>query len=672
MSELRIETWFIPGAELGPENPLPPLTFDADLHQAFSVAPNIPEDMRRNLRYGRVSSILPYAVQDGYVRERRKRPFRVAILENECLKAAFLLEYGGRLWSLWDKQEARELLYQNPVFQPANLALRNAWFSGGVEWNIGTIGHSPFTCAPLFAARVIAPDGEPVLRMWEWERIRQVPFQIDAYLPSGSSWLFIHVSIHNPHPETIPMYWWSNIAAPETPQTRVLVPTDSAFYFDYQASKLRLIPTPRDRGLDYTFPANVPHAADYFFNLPSDQRPWIAAVREDGRGLIQTSTSRLRGRKLFVWGMGPGGRRWQTFLSLPGEAYFEIQAGLARTQLEHLPMPAGATWSWLEAYGPIAVDPARALGDDWRRAWQEVDARLHALLSARRLEEVAQRARDWRRTSTSELLQQGSGWGALEALRRQNMGEPPFASPGLPFPFQTLDEAQWPWRQLLELGVFPETDPDAPPVGWMIQKVWRMLLEEAVRRPASDHWFAWLHLGVMRFAHRDLAGAEAAWRRSLAHVRTPWALRNLAIAAQNRQRLAEAASLYEEALHMRPDLFPLAVECARAQIAAGRPERWLALMARVPAALRRRGRLRLLEGQAALAAGDLDRVAAILAAPFVVDDMREGEKSLSDLWIEFHLQRMVQEEGASMDDALRTRVLQSHPIPPSFDFRMKP
>jgi hypothetical protein len=53
------------------------------------------------------------------------------VLENDILKATFMPVSGGRLWSLYHKPEQRELLNRNPVFQPANLANRNAWFSGG-------------------------------------------------------------------------------------------------------------------------------------------------------------------------------------------------------------------------------------------------------------------------------------------------------------------------------------------------------------------------------------------------------------------------------------------------------------------------------------------------------------------------------------------------------------
>lgn len=273
MSELKLETWHMPGADIGPHNPLPPIHTNPNLHTAKYIAPDIPIEIVRNMTLGRVPNILPYTMQDNYTRHRHPKEFKVATLENETLKAVFLLELGGRLWSLVHKPTRRELLSVNPVFQPANLALRNAWFSGGAEWNIGTIGHSPFTCSPLFAARVESPDGTPILRMYEWERMRRVVFQIDAYLPDDSPVLFVRVRIANHHAHKIPMYWWSNIAVPETPTTRVIAPAQNAFHFDYHG-KFKLIPTPSaPKETDYTYPTRIQHSADYFFNIPTTQRP---------------------------------------------------------------------------------------------------------------------------------------------------------------------------------------------------------------------------------------------------------------------------------------------------------------------------------------------------------------------------------------------------------------
>ena len=148
MSELRMETWRIPAAEVGAENPLPPL----DKPRYQPVLSGKHED---DPTAGYVHDYMPYPIQDGYTRQRQMTDLPVAVLENEILRATFLLPYGGRLWSLVHKASGRELLFSNPMFQPANLAMRNAWYSGGVEWNMGVIAHTPFTVSPLLLVTVV-------------------------------------------------------------------------------------------------------------------------------------------------------------------------------------------------------------------------------------------------------------------------------------------------------------------------------------------------------------------------------------------------------------------------------------------------------------------------------------------------------------------------------------
>ncbi len=225
MTELRLETLTIPAARLGRENPLAPL------HSYHTASISEPGDEAPSVDYpdrGNEASILPYSLQDDYDRSEQPRIFKTAVLENDILRATFILELGGRLWSLFYKPSGRELLHVNPVFQPANLAVRDAWFSGGVEWNLSIIGHCPFTCSEVFAAKVVSTDGSTFLRIYEFERIRGVPFQIDFHLPEGSPFLFIQPRISNPNDRTIPMYWWSNIAVDETDGMRVIAPAGSA------------------------------------------------------------------------------------------------------------------------------------------------------------------------------------------------------------------------------------------------------------------------------------------------------------------------------------------------------------------------------------------------------------------------------------------------------------
>src|SRR5687768_14870882 len=120
MNQLRLDTWTLPAADRPTENPLPPL---ANVNTASAVIPDdVPADAY--IDRGWEASILPYRLQDQYTRQRKSTAMKTAVLENEFLRATFMLDLGGRLWSLFDKQANQELLFVNPVYQPANLAAR--------------------------------------------------------------------------------------------------------------------------------------------------------------------------------------------------------------------------------------------------------------------------------------------------------------------------------------------------------------------------------------------------------------------------------------------------------------------------------------------------------------------------------------------------------------------
>ena len=365
MTILDIRSIVVSMPRQGPLNPLPPMRLLGDLHDDIDCA-GLDEEMAGNIRYGHVSSVLPYLLQDDYSRELVPQETSVAVLENSHLRAVVLLEFGGRLWSLEDKVAGRELLYNTDRIQLGNLGLRNAWFPGGVEWNLGTTGHTALTCSPVHAVSLELPDGAPGLRIYEWERMRDLAYQVDFRLGPGARHLAVDITVTNPNTHAVPAYWWSNIAVASSAGARVVVPSRSAFEFTY-TRRLHRVPVPGSGRLDLSYPHAAPRTADYFFELDPGKLPWIAAVDTAGVGLLQVSSRRLRGRKLFTWGNTPGGRRWQEFLTGSTESYFEIQAGLSTTQLEHLPLGPGASWSWSEVYAPVSV-PVEAVHGEWPAA----------------------------------------------------------------------------------------------------------------------------------------------------------------------------------------------------------------------------------------------------------------------------------------------------------------
>jgi tetratricopeptide (TPR) repeat protein len=666
MTRLTIAPLVFDAAELGGENPLTPLRG----YETASAAQGATPPRTDYPDAGREGSILPYRLQDQYSRRRAPRTFKSIVVENDHLRATFLPKLGGRLWSLIHKPTSRELLFVNPVFQPANLAVRDAWFSGGVEWNVSIIGHSAFTCAPLFAARVKADDGSPALRLYEWDRIRRVVFQIDFWLPADKPFLMVRVQITNPNDHTIPMYWWSNIAVPEREDIRVLGPAEQAYRHDYDGSLVEH-DVPIYQGVDVTYTTNRRGAADLYFRIPQGHRPWIAALDRSGGGLVHTSTDQLIGRKMFNWGMDAGGRRWQEFLAQPNEAYIEIQGGLAQTQGEYVAMPAGAKWTWLEAYGPIEADPAKVHGKDWTAAHEAVERALESRLSRQWLEKELALSGALAERVPAEILHDGSGWGALESIRREHSKQPPFATPATPFPTSTIGEEQLPWLTLLETGALPSRAVSAGPGSLMVQPEWRELLERAVQQHRGEHWLSWYHLGVMRYRAGDLAAAEEAWERSLRAEPSSYAQRDLAVLADEQGDGELAADLWLKASRMDPSLTPLALECVKGLLKANRYAAIAEFVNELPPAAASHGRIRLLRAMAALAQGKLDEVEKYFQGDLDIANIREKETSLSDLWFGWHEQRLARERKTQVDDELRQLVRREFPPPMRFDFRLR-
>jgi tetratricopeptide (TPR) repeat protein len=630
---LRIERATVRMPWLGPENPLPMV--NPPLEMQYTIDGAIPREIVDGSRYGNPRNLHPFREQNGYDRVTRPRELTAVVLENAHLRAVFLPELGGRLWELTDTATAKQLLHSPATIQLANLALRNAWFAGGIEWNIGTRGHSPTTCVPLHAAIVGAPrdpsdgpsggpsggrdDRGEALRLWEFDRLREVVFQLDAWLPDDSLVLFVSIRVTNPNPHAVPLYWWSNAAVPQEPGSRVVAPAASAFATDYGHGISRVVPTD-DGGVDGTWPTANPRARDYFFDIPLQHRPWILNSDSAGDGLAMVSTPRLRGRKLFVWGEGTGGRRWQRWLSPEGGEYAEIQAGLAQTQFEHLELPAGESWSWTEAYGNARVDPALAHSRRWGAAVDHCEERVEELIGSARLaaaHESAVRSMD---AAPHQLVVAGSGWGALEGARRRRQGMPWIDESATPFARATITDEQTPWLSLLEGAGFEGAG------SFVAGADWERLLAAVEQNAATL-----AHRAVIEHA-AGAEGAETLYRESLGHAPTALAHRGLALLARGTGDASGALERYRLACALEPANASLLIEAATAALELGADGTALQLIEACDESIADRGRIRMLWARACAGTGRPDEARAVLRAGIEVADLREGDNAMAALW----------------------------------------
>lgn len=668
---IRFEKYIIRSATLGVENPLPDIKNVSYIHAGFDVTDKLTEEEKVNLGKGKINTLLPYTNQDNYDRNRNDRAFNAAILENKYIKAVFLPELGGRLWSLVDKTTGKEVLYKNCVYQPCNLALRNAWFSGGVEFNVGIKGHNPLTCASLFAKKLTYKGGEEVLCMYEFERIREVVYSINAYLPEDSKVLYIKNKIENTSDDDKYMYWWSNIAVPEEKGVRVIVPTDESFLCLYDEGRYLLdkVELPRCLGVDATYPKNHNRSYDFFYKIPKNENKWIASANTDGSGLLHFSTSEFIGRKMFLWGQANGGRNWNSWLTEDDRPYIEIQAGLAHTQHEHIPMKAKQTWQFIEAYTPLNCAPDELHNEDWHKAQAAVNAQLATLVDTRNVDKCMYDLFPHGEIIEDLQLWTGSGWGEIENKIRELKGMSPISADIKDWGNTDCDQA--PWRYLLKNGEFPAYDVNTRPHSYVSNPFWRELLIKATKGNEEQRWYAYMQLGVHYYIAGEIDNAEEAFRKSVEATPNAWAYRNLGMLLyKEKDRLEDGIKYILKSIELYKEFRGLYIETAQMLQAAGRHNEWLSIFEGMNDILKNDGRLNLLKILSLINIGELDKAAAMLTPDFKMADIKEGELSVSHIWFDLYTLIIKRDTGLTDEEEIKKILLEKYPLPKALDFRM--
>ncbi len=623
---LKFMTETIPAASLGADADFPDILTGSNIQNKTEFFLDESDEIYEG--YGRLPNAYPYRSYTCYDRKLREKEIKTAVLENDFLQAVFLPELGGRLWRLIDKTSGRNLLYTNDVIRPSNLATRNAWFSGGVEWNVGIIGHTPLTMEPLFTAVLEGKEGEPVLRMYEYERIRKVTYQMDFWLGETSRFLNCRMRVVNHTADVVPMYWWSNMAVPEYENGRILLPASEAFTSDM--TRVYKVKIPWVNGVDVTEYTQIPDQVDYFFHIPDKAPKYIANLGQDGYGLLHFSTRRLQSRKLFTWGHNQASRRWQSFLTENAGDYIEIQAGLGKTQYGCIPMAPHTAWEWMEFYGPVQTERERVFGEfEEAMAWMEpvVERIMAGEKPEEKLAETGKLAK-----TPGRVILRGSGYGDLENRCCEKMGvrgldaHLDFASP---------DSRQKEWIRFLETGRLECPDPYERPADFTRDDFWFGQLKEAAGKD-PDNWYLQYQLGLQYWNRGEEREAENAFEASEMLKPNPWAKQALAVCCAKTGEAERAVRLILDALEGKRDNLSMVKDAMKLLLWLGKYEELLDLYETLPDSTAQEGRIVFDRIQALAKTGRQEQAYRLLIenGGLEIADFREGDGGVDRLWEE--------------------------------------
>lgn len=291
----------------------------------------------------------PYTLQNNRSYTIENIDHEAIMLENDYLKLVVLPNYGGRLFSAYDKINSREVFYRNGVIKPRMIGTRGAWISGGVEFNF-PISHSPNTMDRVNYLTKTYEDGSAAIEFGNIELMSGMNWKVELRLYKDKAYIEQSVNLYNPTRELNRFYFWTNAAVDFDKSTKLLYP------FDWCVNHIdpHYIKWPFYKGRDYSNLQEVPYAYETFGKLMNHN--FFGTYSMDKQyGVVHYADRKvLKGAKFFTWGNDELSDVWNAALTDDDSKYLEIQSGPFESQMVYKFMKPHQEIQWSEYWYPIS------------------------------------------------------------------------------------------------------------------------------------------------------------------------------------------------------------------------------------------------------------------------------------------------------------------------------
>jgi tetratricopeptide (TPR) repeat protein len=277
------------------------------------------------------------------------RRLRLLVAENEYLKIAMCPDYGGRLYSVYDKVRKREVIHR--IYTAAkfyNAGMGYQYVDGGLELNLPN-AHSQTNARPRECLARRNADGSVSLIMNNTEKIGRIHWSVAFTLSPGEARVRQDVRIANESAVEARYLYWANCGIPLKDNTEYIYPEtkgamhgkyDTVFSWPtYEGANLALI-----KNLDEMLGVYMLEAREGFFGYFS---------HDDKAGLAHyADVNDLPGKKYWSWGWHEDAQHTR-FTHTDGVTYGEVQAGRIVIQEKFDRLPPLTSQSWTEFWYPV-------------------------------------------------------------------------------------------------------------------------------------------------------------------------------------------------------------------------------------------------------------------------------------------------------------------------------
>ncbi|WP_345955757.1 DUF5107 domain-containing protein [Mucilaginibacter sp. PAMB04168] len=304
--------------------------------------------------------LYPYNRFDGYTNAGTPHSWEMIVLENEHIKLWINPAVGGKIWGAVEKRSGKEFIYFNHAAKFRDVAMRGPWTSGGMETNMGIIGHTPSCSAPVDYFTRSNADGSVSCFISATDWPSRSNWLIEINLPADTAFFLTRSSWYNNSQLEQSYYQWNNIGIKTNGDLEYVFPGHQRLGHD---------------GKHFSWPQDEEGRAisDYEQNNFGEYKSyhvvgsyadfWGCYWHADNFGFGHSATYDDKpGKKIWIWGLSRYGMIWEDLLTDTDGQYTEVQSGRlfnqsiaqsSKTPFKHSSFLPHSFDNWAEYWFPI-------------------------------------------------------------------------------------------------------------------------------------------------------------------------------------------------------------------------------------------------------------------------------------------------------------------------------